>query len=225
MVRLDAAAVKSRDEHEQDPTWEAPEYELVRLDQPVRRDVLDRERVGLAEFPAHLGIAELRIARFRLGLEKPSDYMSPPTALVVGENPGPNTSPDMPLFPWPPASSAGRLLAMSELEPGQYLGGLYRRNLVDEIAWVGARAELRARAITTALFDRPSELRVILCGVRVCEAFGGRREFWIPHRLDSRQTAVAIPHPSGLNRLYNDPEARARTRAAVRWAVLGEGEP
>lgn len=199
------------------------EIEVINLRAPVRRDIVDRPPSYRGR-PSHLSVAELRLAEHRLGCDR-NDQFSPVRGLVVGQNPGPNTHPDLPLFPWPDTSSAGRLVEISGLTPGQYLGGLYRRNLVDAHLWRKSRARRRARSILTALFDMPKSLRVVLCGVKVMRAFDLREEPWKLFCLESRQACVVVPHPSGLNRVYNDEEARLRTRAWMRWAALGEDRP
>ena len=130
------------------------------------------------------------------------------------------------MFPWPATSAAGRLMAMSRLSPSQYLGGLYRRNLVDDHVWDESDAADRAREIVGALFDEPPTLRVVLCGWRVASAFEVRASnYWEPVVMDCRQTAVVIPHPSGKNRVYNNPSARDQTGLWMRWATLGEDLP
>lgn len=198
------------------------EVELIDLRRPVRRDIFDRPE-PYRTHPKHLSIVELRIAQFRLDCDAAA-YSRRVRGLIIGENPGKQTHPELPLFPWPERSSAGRLLEMSGMTGGQYLGGLYRRNLCDTKGkWERDLAEKRARVMITVLFDMPKDLRVVLCGKRVAKAFGYRDyEFWRPGVLESRQRYVVIPHPSGLNRLYNDRENRARTRAVMRWAAIGE---
>lgn len=196
-------------------------YSFDDLKRPVRRDVFDRPKQW-HDLPPHLSVAELRLAQVNLDV---GAYKTPVTGIVVGENPGPNTHPDLPLFPWPDTSSAGRLMAMSELTPGEYLGGLYRRNLVDAHEWSKPAARSRAREMITALFDLGRDFRVVLCGSKVARCFGVEPDFWMPLRLETRQTAVVIPHPSGLNRIYNDRACRARTRMWMRWAALGEDPP
>lgn len=197
-----------------------PPYDFTRM---PRRDVTEREPEW--HHLRHLSQVELRLAREHLGLESAEDYLDRRGGLLVGENPGPNTHPDTPLFPWPHTSSAGRLLAMSELTAGQYLGGFYRRNLVDELAWSKREARTRARRIVTALFDSPKDLRVVLCGAKVGRAFQLSVEFWEPVKLVSGQMVVVIPHPSGKNLLYNDQWNRERTGRWMRWAALGEDAP
>jgi len=194
--------------------------QLIDLKKPVRQDFCKRP----AEYhlrPRHLSVAELKIAEFRLGCDTKA-YAKVVQGLLVGENPGRSTHPDLPLFPWPDNSSAGRLLAMSKMTAGQYLGGLYRRNLCYDRKWSREEAERTARLLVTTLFDMPRTLRVVLCGTKVAKAFGLGVEFWAPFKLESGQRAVVVPHPSGLNRVYNERTAREETGRYVRWAALGE---
>lgn len=197
----------------------------IKLHLPVRRDTFNRPPAYRGH-PEHLSIVELKLAETLLGVTR---YDDPPCALLVGENPGPNTHWATPLFPHPPTSSAGRLMDMAALEPGEYLGRLYRRNLCDGKSWVDGEAKAKARAILTALFDMPRDFRVVLCGAKVADAFDLRVHrgdlFWKPVRLESRQVAVVVPHPSGVNRTYNQREARLMTGAWMRWAALGEEHP
>lgn len=176
--------------------------------------------------PKHLSVVELRLAEVHLGLKQAIDYHPIVGGLLVGENPGMKTHPDLPLFPWPASSSAGRLLEMSRMTPGQYLGSLYRRNLCDTRGdFHRDDAAERAREILTALFDLPKTLRVVLCGYKVARAFSLPEQFWTRFRLESRHHCVVIPHPSGLNRVYNTWSARESTREWLRWAALGDEEP
>lgn len=215
------------DEEEEEPA-DVDAVEKIDFRRPVRREILfdtPSSRAKAVSYvvggpaPGHLSIVELRLARFRLNC---TEYSSTVRGLIVGQNPGKRTHPDLPLFPDPPTSSAGRLLTMSGMTPGEYLGGLYRRNLCDDRKWSSEAAAKRARYILGALFDMPRDLRVVLCGEKVSAAFGARSEWWRPFRLDSRQLCVVIPHPSGLNHVYNEEEPRLRTRAIIRWAALGE---
>lgn len=206
------------------PLLEDDKIELIDLTKPPRREIVDRPSSWLNR-PKHLSVVELRLAAIHLGCDDDASFAPSVRGLIVGENPGKRTHQDLPLFPWPERSAAGRLLTMSRLKPGEYLGGLWRRNLCDTKKWVRTEAEKRARLLVTALFDQSRDLRVVLCGVKVARAFGLSETFWTPQRLESRQECVVIPHPSGLNRIYNEKGARRSTRRWMRWAVLGARNP
>jgi hypothetical protein len=193
------------------------------LTSPARRDTFSRP-LALANAPKHLSIVELRLASIRLGVEV-DDYTKTVCGIVIGMNPGPKSSWATPLFPSPNTSSAGRLLKMSKMKPGEYLGGLYRRNLVDDKEWSWSAGRRRARELLTALFDQSRRLRVILLGLKVAKCFNLPEDYWTPTRLESRQLAVVVPHPSGMNHLYNIEANRRLTGAWLRWAALGEEEP
>jgi hypothetical protein len=203
--------------------WDDPP---LRLDIPLRREPLKKPDAW-GPVPRHLSVVELRLAETRLHTPcRAESYPHEVRGLLVGECPGPNTHPELPLFPWPATSSAGRLVQMAEMTPAQYLGGLYRRNLCDEHEFDRNDAAQRARELLTCLFDLPRSFRVVLCGWKVARAFDvSVTEFWKSSRLESRQRFVVIPHPSGRNLVYNDSEARDRTRAWLRWAALGEERP
>lgn len=195
---------------------------IFNLALPVHRDIVERP-LYMAKAPKHLSVVELRVAHARLGVEYDA-YQSKVHGLIVGQSPGPNTHWATPLIPSPARSSAGRLLAMSGMTPAQYLGGLYRRNLCDGKGWSEDQARKRARELVTALFDQPRTLRVILLGVKVAKCFGAPGP-WVSFRLESRQAAVVVPHPSGMNHLYNVEGNRKLTGAWLRWAAIGGEEP
>lgn len=172
---------------------------------------------------AHLSAVELRIALYRLGVH-PVDVTGPPNGLIVGEAPGPATHARLPMFPTPAGSAAGRLLALSGLTAGQYLGAFFRRNLFYsytevEKGWSVTAARAKAADVRRWISET-GNLRVLLLGERVAAAFDvpvwTRTVEQIPG--DVTVEFAAIPHPSGLNRAYNDPKSRAGAQAAVLWA-------
>lgn len=176
----------------------------------------------------HLLAAECRLANVHCGV-RPSDIEGPINGLIVGEGPGPNTSPHLPMFPWPARSAGGRLLAMAGMTPGQYLGRFRRINLLDTSDWYTIRARQRAKLVLEALqLDlakrraaapdaRP--LRVLLLGVRVAHVFEVRANEPFKQIEMADHVFVAIPHPSGENRYYNIPGVRHNAGIAVRWAA------
>jgi uracil-DNA glycosylase len=82
---------------------------------------------------------------------------------------------------------------------------------------------LAARDEARRLLDLSTATVYLLCGARVREAFGGPR-FYEAERRGSK-FLLSLPHPSGLNRMWNDPKARRRVRAACRavapWVAWG----
>ena len=65
---------------------------------------------------------------------------------------------------------------------------------------------------------------VVLLGRRVQAAAGfpGREQLTVHEIPGSKQRAVLVPHPSGLNRFYNDPDNRRRAAELLR-RVIKEG--
>lgn len=171
---------------------------------------------------AHLTATELRLARLWLGVEM-TDVAGPPEGLIVGEAPGPHTSGRLPMFPWPASSAAGRLLKMSGMRPGEYLGRFFRRNLWDDFAAseAGGVAEDRERAREIKdWIAATGSVRVLLLGSRVGKAFDIEPWGAASGAFGSvLVTLRCIPHPSGRSLAYNDPRARQGAQAAVLWAA------
>jgi hypothetical protein len=175
---------------------------------------------------AHLSPIEKRFAR-ELGCSL-LDIEGPPVAMLVGEAPAPNGQGRGPLalFPWPASSSAGRLLKISGMPPGVYLGRFARANLVDPCpdSWSVPAARVAADEMRKRVEDL-NLTRVVLLGRRVADAFGidaffVRREVYeSPEAARCAMTIVAIPHPSGLNPAYNDEHTKASARHELMWAA------
>lgn len=158
--------------------------------------------------------------------------------LLIGQAPGPNTDPELPLFPVPSRSAGGRLQHLMGLTRGEYLKSFDRINLLPFFPGKHKRddkfpmspAKLSARAIRPLLANR----MVILVGRNVANAFGLQAEWhdWVewPVRrrcIVSRDTGccriAVVPHPSGRNLWYNNEENRASAEAF--WAeFLKNGE-
>ena len=171
---------------------------------------------------AHLSVAELRLARTRLGVNQ-AQIDGPPHGMIVGEmpnGPSPGATP-IPLFPFPASSSAGRLLSYSGLDPGMFLGRLLRRNLFPtHREWSAPAARERARELRDELARLDGAFNVLLLGARVGVAFKVegffRRETFA---LGDHDVVVScIPHPSGQNLLYNSADVQRAAGAAVLWA-------
>lgn len=168
--------------------------------------------------PYHMTPLELRLAAVKLEI-KTRDIEGPAIGAIIGEAPGPNTSPKLPIFPFPASSAGGRLMSYSRMRPAEYLGKLYRKNLFTTFlpGWCAPAARELASYIERDLADMKIR-RVLLLGTRVGAAFevGG---LWSSLTTTSGITFLVIPHPSGRCRVYNDEAARKRAGAAIRWAA------
>lgn len=177
---------------------------------------------------AHMTATELRLAR-RFGGVRPGDIDGPPVGVIIGESPGPSTGHSRPLLPWPVNSSGERLVAYGGITIGQYLGRFFRRNLftthVPDHAWSAEDARASAKCHREWMLSVGS-LRAVLLGARVAAAFGfdgawQRSEEFVMDATGESGThveMVTIPHPSGLNRVYNERAAVVMAGAALRWA-------
>jgi hypothetical protein len=176
---------------------------------------------------------ESRLARTYLNIE-PHQLQCAPIAIIIGEAPGPNTSPWCPMFPFPPKSAGGRLMRFSGMPPELYLRVFARFNLMtwypmiwdqDEADQAAARFVERLGFLCVALEragrERP---RIVTLGVRVGEAFGQVRDqsgWWQKWVIDAQGPVecCAIPHPSARNRVYDDPQQVKNVGMFLRWAA------
>lgn len=146
--------------------------------------------------------------------------------LLIGQAPGPNTDPRLPLFPVPSTSAGGRLAEMTGLGRAEYLKTFERVNLLPDFPgktkkedmFPVARARFAAKIMKPFLAGRT----VVLVGRGVSTAFGLDPSFefhkWFTHPVKRRcafardswhARVVIIPHPSGRSRWYNDDANRA----------------
>ncbi len=168
---------------------------------------------------AHMSELERRAAAILMKVDLAA-IAGPPVGAIVGEAPGPNTRAALPMFPLPERSAGGRLLEYSGMDAADYLGRVARRNLFDELkSWSVPEARRQVFEVWWWLNGKPRVRRVVLLGNRVAAAFGVER-MWSATTFSRRNlTVVAIPHPSGKCRVYNDEAARKRAGAVVRWAA------
>ena len=136
--------------------------------------------------------------------------------VLVGQAPGPNTDPELPLYPVPARSAGGRLQRMLGLSRAEYLRLFERTNLL--YRYVGTTlngdrvCRKEARVAAGALQPLLQSRVVVLVGRKVADAFDFHEEFFVWRRVGNRSLHTengwwgCIPHPSGRNRLYNDEE-------------------
>jgi hypothetical protein len=117
-------------------------------------------------------------------------------------------APEHALYPWPPGCAGHRLFEMLRaVEPSatmtRYRDRFDRVNLVSG-PWNAAYARERADQLRPTLTGRS----VVLLGREVTRAFGIRGEIdclpWRYHGI----IFYLLPHPSGRNLKYNDPDCR-----------------
>jgi hypothetical protein len=191
-----------------------------------------QESIGRALTRSYLAAWNFGMRRFGI-----TDNLPRARGLLIGEAPGPNTDPFLPLFPEPRNSAGGRLLKYADIPMADWIGKLVKMNLCDETWSVRRAVAGRARALAF-LFDERNyfekrPLRVLLLGARVARAWGCYGPFGYEEHayglnpiVTSRSVAsdktlrVAwIPHPSGKNRAYNSRRNQLRARRAVLWAI------
>lgn len=138
-----------------------------------------------------------------------------PRLLVVGEHNSYGGDPEYALYPKPEHSAGGRLpeiLGITDVE----LARAWRVNLCPE-GWRRAESLRRAELLLEGPWDR-----YLLCGQRVRGAF--QYALGIPADTRSQPTVhrwavagkdfLAIPHPSGRSRRWNEVGVRAEVAAA-----------
>ncbi len=135
--------------------------------------------------------------------------------LLVGEANPYGGDPDMALYPLPARASGGRLASILGLSTTQYLRQFRRANLCAQ-KWDLREARARAEVLK-------EQGPLVLCGAKVCKAFGFR---FAPFTVDrvlfpgrpATLTYGVLPHPSGLSRAWNDPRSTGLARQTV-WRV------
>lgn len=151
-------------------------------------------------------------------------------AVLVGEDNPYSARPDRALFPEPERSAGGRLCrVVIGLEVAHYLAIYARVNLCAQ-RWNAREARERAVSLIAewdALDDArraagslapQSATPFVLLGRKVSEAFAG---YFTPYTTlftgtrAVRRDYAMLPHPSGLNRMWNEPRAVERARETL----------
>lgn len=143
--------------------------------------------------------------------------------LIVGEAPSKNEITETPL-----EGRVGRRLAeLAGLPYDAYLDYFDRVNLLhvrQDEAEKGFTFDLPAAREAVARMRQDGTLRdrsVILLGHRVAEAFGVARSLKYFHACPTGQGGLVwlMPHPSGINRWWNDRENKKSAEAFLRGLV------
>lgn len=158
------------------------------------------------------------MTRLREALSHPVVWLAlrphdPRRPLIVGEMNPLGGRDAFALFPVPRSRSGGRLATFLGLSDEEYLRRFDRANLCRG-AWSDRAARATARRLSAA--PRPA---YVLLGEKVCAAFGVD---YAPFTVDERPgggTFAVLPHPSGLNRMWNAPDSTDLARATVAAAT------
>lgn len=134
--------------------------------------------------------------------------------VLVGMGPGSDDDPPLALSPWVANSTGARLAELTGFDPQTYLDTFARINLCGtaEFDWRAAQHMAQSLRCCGLLEGR----KVVCLGPKVWYAFMEDREV----KLCVWHGRYAwIPHPSGRNRWYNDPENRARVQEFFRGCL------
>lgn len=130
-----------------------------------------------------------------------------PKIVIVGQQPNAN-DPEDPLAPDNPMWAGYRLMSLAGLTPGEYRDRFQRINLNYEAeSKFRVSTPQRHRAMDIFTTVREDDILVIL-GTAVEKAFKGLLPPLQPciiQKAHRNVDVVLIPHPSGLNRWWNDP--------------------
>lgn len=140
--------------------------------------------------------------------------------LLIGQAPGPNTDPRMPLYPLPKTATGGRLASFMGLTTHQYLRTFDRVNVLQDFPGKCKRDDkfpLReARIAASAMRPLLAGREVILVGRNVATAFGFAEMPFHSVLMESDCDIYVVPHPSGRNHWYNSETNREEAR--LFWA-------
>lgn len=133
--------------------------------------------------------------------------------VLVGEMNPYGGDPFFALYCEPPNSAGGRLQRrVLGLPRWNYLE-IKRRNLCTG-KWSRPKARGAAAALTQ-LFPYPGH-KIVLLGSKVCDAFHVAYQPFSTAERGDIEYYVILPHPSGLNRLWNEPGAFERAQALMK---------
>lgn len=143
--------------------------------------------------------------------------------MFVGQGPGKNHPPGS--RPLEGKKGAGaRLAKLCGLTNEELLKRCDTSNLLPD--WRGKNGKgdnfpmneaiISAELIWTKFFDYD---RVVLFGSNVASAFGMKNEKVLKWVVLEGTTVAVVPHPSGINRWYNDPENRKKAEKFLRKLI------
>lgn len=143
--------------------------------------------------------------------------------LLLGMNNPHSDDPEFDLYPYPDGCAGHRLwkLCPEGTSRRQYLDAFERRNLLRAREWAVAEARRAAEQLIPTLDGR----LVLVLGTSVRSAMGLPRVHPLTeHAFAQRGVAfrwIALPHPSGGNLWYNNPENQQRTMQLLGMLMNG----
>lgn len=145
---------------------------------------------------------------------------------IVGEAPGANGDPSRPLAAKPGTGAGARLCRIAGMSHDVLSRCFTLRNLLDAFPGrtrgKGAAFPMKEARAAADAFEVEEDLLVLL-GRRVGAAFGVSAGYFKFVDRGGRRLVV-VPHPSGVNRWYNDEENRRRARKFFRELAMLSGE-
>lgn len=168
----------------------------------------------LDEGKTHAVVAHSHLDAVREGLLGSSSRV-----LLVGEHNPYGPRPEYQLVNYPQGCAGERLQRLVlGLPEADYLG-LWRTNLCFGRGWILGDARARAEFLLAAPDSRWNV--IVMLGRKVASAFRYKEEAFSYSIVSQYRlmTLVALPHPSGRCRAWNEPGAVTKARAILRWLV------
>lgn len=150
----------------------------------------------------------------------------PRLVVLVGELNPYGTKARYALYDEPVNSAGGRLRRrVLGVHRRTYFGDGVRRVNLCEKAW----SDPRGREAAAVLLREHPDAILVLLGRKVAKSFGlDDVPAFGSKRLIGGPACVALPHPSGRNTVWNEPDAVKRARTAILasapWLPLGEAD-
>lgn len=143
------------------------------------------------------------------------------TPIIVGESNPYGSRPEYALYPSPPGCAGDRLCrVVMQLRERTYLSSFERVNLLSGDRWSAPAAREAALELLVLYGSRVW----ILLGRKVADAFDRSLlhpppRFYVLCSASSEMHIVALPHPSGRNRAWSDPQMARRCREVLASAL------
>jgi hypothetical protein len=136
-----------------------------------------------------------------------------------------SSAPEHALYPHPPGCTGHRILGLlqsrlPDVTRAQYLQAFDRRNLLSSRVW--NRGQAMEAGLNFVREMRDTGATVVVLGAQTRDALRLRHELVLPiveHGVTWRQ----LPHPSGRNLWYNDPECAALAAMLLEELFLKSG--